>query len=129
MGKAVYNLGGLVWIVGVLLILGNVTRVFATFPFAGFLTTIVGVVIQRAGSSMIQAEQRATVVKVNQLCSNPLYTAAAQMAIEDANKQGAYSEFALERATAYLVDNGVPPTEARQNLEQVLAMYAARAKG
>jgi hypothetical protein len=42
-------LGALVTIIGVLLILGNVTRLFPTFPFAGFIVTLIGGAIYRKG--------------------------------------------------------------------------------
>jgi hypothetical protein len=42
-------LGGLVFLAGAALWIGNVTRAFPTFPFAGYLTMLVGGVMWRAG--------------------------------------------------------------------------------
>jgi hypothetical protein len=38
-------LGGLVFVVGICLLFGNVTGIFPTFPFAGFIVTTIGGVI------------------------------------------------------------------------------------
>jgi hypothetical protein len=53
-GIAVYYFGTAIWVIGVLLLLGNVTGVFPTFPFAGLLTTVVGVLIQVSGNAIIK---------------------------------------------------------------------------
>jgi hypothetical protein len=42
-------IGAIVTIIGILLILGNVTRLFPTFPFAGFIFTLIGGAIYRKG--------------------------------------------------------------------------------
>jgi hypothetical protein len=42
-------LGAIITIIGILLILGNVTRLFPTFPFAGFIVTLIGGAIYRRG--------------------------------------------------------------------------------
>jgi hypothetical protein len=42
-------IGAIVTIIGILLILGNITRLFPTFPFAGFIVTLIGGMIYRKG--------------------------------------------------------------------------------
>ncbi len=49
---AVQIFGGIVCVVGAFLWLGNVFRFFPTFPFAGYITFLVGGAIWRAGASM-----------------------------------------------------------------------------
>ena len=50
-GMAMYYIGAAVWLAGVLLIIGNFTGYFPTFPYAGFLVTVIGVLIQSAGNA------------------------------------------------------------------------------
>ena len=44
-------IGFLVIVVGVILIIGNMTGLFPTFPFAGYLTTVLGGLLFRLGGS------------------------------------------------------------------------------
>jgi hypothetical protein len=50
----VYYVGTAIWIIGVLLFLGHVTRIFPTFAAAGYVTTLVGALIQFIGSAMLK---------------------------------------------------------------------------
>ena len=43
--------GGLVFVLGAGLWIGNVSRAFPTFPLAGYLTMLVGGIIFRVGGS------------------------------------------------------------------------------
>ena len=42
-------LGLIIVVVGVFLFIGNVTRIFPTFPLAGWATILVGGIVMRAG--------------------------------------------------------------------------------
>ena len=53
MGRLLYGCGIAIFIAGIALIIGNVTGFFRTFPFAGYLTTVIGAAIQGAGSKLI----------------------------------------------------------------------------
>ena len=53
LGSLVYFIGIAVWIIGLGLIIGNITRAFPTFPFAGFIVTLIGFGIQSKGNSII----------------------------------------------------------------------------
>jgi len=44
-----HALGAVIFGVGICLIIGNVTGKFRTFPFAGYITTVIGGAIMRAG--------------------------------------------------------------------------------
>ena len=44
-----FAIGALVLVVGICLWIGNVSRIFPTFPMAGYLTILVGGAIMRAG--------------------------------------------------------------------------------
>jgi hypothetical protein len=50
LGLLVMGLGGLVFIIGLGLFIGNITRLFPTVPLAGFITMMVGGFIYRWGS-------------------------------------------------------------------------------
>ena len=41
--------GGLIFVVGVGLFIGNVSHMFPTFPLAGWITMLIGGAIMRAG--------------------------------------------------------------------------------
>jgi hypothetical protein len=43
------NLGGIIVVIGVVLLLGNVSGKFKTFPFAGGITIAIGAAMMRAG--------------------------------------------------------------------------------
>ena len=43
--------GGCIIALGVILILGNITGIMPTFPFAGFLVTVVGSLVSRLGKT------------------------------------------------------------------------------
>jgi len=49
--RAQQLVGAVVVAVGILLLVGNVTGAFRTFPFAGFLTMVGGKIIMAKGSS------------------------------------------------------------------------------
>lgn len=42
MGMALMGVGGLIFVVGVLLFLGNMTGKFISFPYAGYITMGIG---------------------------------------------------------------------------------------
>ena len=52
MGRLIHFFGIAVFIAGIDIIFGNVSGVFPTFPFAGYITTLIGVAIQGAGEKM-----------------------------------------------------------------------------
>jgi hypothetical protein len=126
MGRTVYFVGSAVWVVGVLLIIGNVSGLFRTFPFAGFLVTVVGFLIQAAGNSMARSKVASNplVDKVARLVSDSRYQAAHKMIVEDAHKV-VEPEHLLDRAIIYLEQNGIPRNEAEQNLRLILAALSA----
>lgn len=128
MGQSIYYFGTILWVLGVLLIIGNVTGLVPTFPFAGFLMTIVGFLIQMGGNAIVSSRNNAVVNKINRLLADGRYQTAVQLVAEDANKPGANAESVLERAIAHLVENGVRAAAARENLQLILAAYVVQAK-
>ena len=52
MRTVVIGLGAVVFAAGVVLWCGNVFGFFRTFPFAGYLTALVGVVLYKAGKKI-----------------------------------------------------------------------------
>jgi|GEM_PF-3449323 len=74
------------------------------------------------------AGQPSVLQSVKPLLADERYKTAVKMAVEDADKPGASSDTVLERATEYLVEQGIPRETAKQNLQQVLAVYVAAAK-
>lgn len=48
-GSGFQIVGGCLMVLGVILILGNITGIMSTFPFAGFLAMIVGALVSRLG--------------------------------------------------------------------------------
>jgi hypothetical protein len=48
-GSGFQIVGGCIIVLGVILLLGNITGIMPTFPFAGFLATIVGALVSRLG--------------------------------------------------------------------------------
>ncbi len=52
MRTVVMGLGAVIFVAGVVLWCGNVFGFFRTFPFAGYLTLLVGGLIYKAGQKM-----------------------------------------------------------------------------
>jgi hypothetical protein len=129
MGKVVYYFGTAVWVGGLLMIIGNVTGVFPTFPFAGFIVTVIGILIQVAGNAIMkrEAESNPVIHKVAQLLADPRYQAAQQLVMEDI-KNKVPGEQLLDRGIAYLEQQGIPKAEAVENLNLVLAVLVVGAK-
>jgi hypothetical protein len=63
-GAVVYCFGALVWVIGLLLVIGNITGIFRTFPFAGFLTTFVGFLIQGWGNAILRTSHQKMQIEV-----------------------------------------------------------------
>ncbi len=57
MHMALMGVGGLIFVVGVGLFIGNVTGMFISFPFAGYITMAVGGAIAGAGYKKMQQMQ------------------------------------------------------------------------
>ena len=55
LGMRIYYCGAIVWIIGLVLICGNLTGLFRTFAYAGFITTAVGFAIQALGNMLVPA--------------------------------------------------------------------------
>ena len=61
MGMALMGVGGLIFVVGVLLFLGNTTGKFYSFPYAGYITMGIGGAIFAFGRKQQQdAAEKAT---------------------------------------------------------------------
>lgn len=54
---ALMGVGGLIFVVGVGLFAGNVTGMFISFPYAGYITMAIGGAIAGAGYKKMQALQ------------------------------------------------------------------------
>ena len=84
-GQAVYYVGAIIWVGGLLLIIGNITRLFPTFPYAGFLVTGVGVVIQFIGNAIVkQSNEKILAQLMDEL--------ARQTTAEDGNASAAQGD-------------------------------------
>ena len=121
-GKMLINLGGIVWAVGLVLIIGNVSGLLRTFPYAGFLTTVIGWALQNAGQSVVRETLREAFTRVRTLLAERHYKTALGLVLEDAKRREAPAGSFLDRASAFLVQNGVPPAQAQTELKLLLAL-------
>jgi hypothetical protein len=120
-----YCFGMVTWIVGGALFLGNVTGIFPTFPYAGFLLMIVGVTIQRAGiSSRRRVSAKATEAL---LMMDRRYQGVRDMILDDLN-QGAALDQALDRAASVLHAQGIPWAEAKTYLPLLVRSRLERSR-
>ncbi len=125
-------LGTVVWVMGILLIIGNLTGAFPTFPFCGFIVTAIGVAMMKsdATGSASPAAARVDPTALNSaiaLLEDARYRTAIQMVMENAETRSADPGAALVRGTAYLEEQGVPAAEAERNLRIIAAaLHAAK---
>ena len=128
-GVGIYYFGTVVWILGVVLIIGNVSRLLPTFAYAGFLVTLVGFIIQSIGNSVTKNSYQPNPLfdKAAILLADPNYKVAKDIVLADLKNQ-VDDNHLLDRAVFYLEQAGVPSAEARANLGTIFSALVLAAR-